>query len=123
FMTADPARSVSASRVAITLEPRDDRLWRMHAEALLWLSTVPDAPAGALAEAEQAARRAVALAPLRAENRVILARALGAREAQGDLAAHEAAEAEFQKSLEMAPMDGLTLMEYADHEAMLGRPE
>jgi tetratricopeptide (TPR) repeat protein len=123
FMTAAPARAVEAAAYATRLAPRDDRLWRMHAESLLWLSTAPDAPAGVVAEAERSARRAVSLAPARAENRVILARALGAREAAGDTAARAAAEAEFEASLALAPMDGLTWMEYADHESMLGQAE
>ncbi len=121
FMTSAPARAAQASLYAITLAPHDDRLWRMHAETLLWLTTLSTAPAGALAEAEAAARRAVALAPERAENRIILARALATREANGDTTARAPAEAEFRKSFALAPMDGLNLMEYADHEALLGR--
>jgi len=121
FMTASPARAVDASRYAVTLVSGDDRLWRMHAETLLWLTTVAGAPAGTLAAAEQAARRAVTLAPARAEDHVILARALAAREVEGDTSARAPAEAEFRTSLALAPMDGLTLMEYADHESMLAR--
>jgi O-antigen ligase len=126
FMTASPERAVDAAAYATRLSPRDDRWWRMHAASLLWLSTAPGAPAGTVAEAERSARRAVALAPVRAENRVILARALGAREAAGDTVDHwapAAAEAEYRASLTLAPMDGLTWMEYADHEAILGRTE
>lgn len=121
FMTAAPQRAVDASRYAVSIEPFDDRLWRMHAESLLWLTTLPEAPLGTLAEAETAARRAVSLAPARAENHVILARALAAREAGGDSSARASAEEEFHTSLSLAPMDGLTLMELADHESMLGR--
>ena len=121
FMTRAPARAAQASGYAVTLAPHDDRLWRMHAQALLWLTTLDTAPAGTLAEAEAAARRAVTLAPVRAQNRIILARALATREANGDTTARAAAEAEFRKSLSLAPMDGLSLMEYADHEAVLGR--
>ena len=121
FMTASPARAASASAYAVALAPREDRLWRMRAESLLWLTTVPDAPPGTLAEAEQAARRAVRLAPARAENHIILARALGAREALGDTGVRAAAEAEYRASLALAPMDGLSLMEYADHASLLGR--
>jgi O-antigen ligase len=121
FMTRAPARAAEASGYAVTLAPHDDRLWRMHAQTLLWLTTLSTAPADALAEAEAAARRAVTLAPERAVNRIILARALATREANGDTTAHVPAEAEFRKSLALAPMDGLSLMEYADHEALLGR--
>ena len=121
FMTRAPARAAQASGYAVTLAPHDDRLWRMHAESLLWLTTLNTAPAGALDEAEAAARRAVTLAPERAQNRIILARALATREANGDTAARAPAEAEFRKSLALAPMDGLSLMEVADHEALLGR--
>jgi O-antigen ligase len=122
FMTRAPERATRASGYAVTLAAHDDRLWRMHAQTLLWLTTVPGAPATALAEAETAARRAVALAPRRAENRLILARALATREAQGDTTARAAAAEAFHQSLALAPYDGLTLMEYADHEGLLGRP-
>lgn len=122
FMTRDPARAVRASSVAVTLAPHDDRLWRMHAQTLLWLTTLDPAPADALTEAEAAARRAVRLAPERAENRIILARALATREAGGDTTARAPAEAEFRRGFALAPMDGLALIEYADHEALLGRP-
>jgi O-antigen ligase len=121
FMTRAPARAAQASGVALTLAPHDDRLWRMHAQTLLWLTALEAAPAGTLADAEAAARRAVALAPERAENRLILARALGTREANGDTTARAPAEAEFRRSFALAPMDGLNLMEYADHETLLGR--
>jgi O-antigen ligase len=122
FMTSDPNRAVQASGYALTLAPHEDRLWRIRAETLLWLTTVTPEPTALLGEAETAARRAVALAPKRAENHLILARALAAREAQGDAAARAGAEAEFDASLTLAPMDGLSLMEVADYEAMAGRP-
>ena len=121
FMTSAPVRATQASGYAVTLAPHDDRLWRMRAQTLLWLTTLDTAPAGALAEAEAAAGRAVTLAPERAENHIILARALATREANGDTTARVPAELEFRKSLALAPMDGLGLMEYADHEALLGR--
>jgi O-antigen ligase len=121
LMIADPPRAVSASAYAVTLAPHDDRLWRMHAQTLLWLTTGLQSPGPQLAEAEAAARRAVALAPQRAENRIILARVLATREARGDTAARAEAEAAFQMSLTLAPQDGLSLIEYADHEAMMGR--
>jgi tetratricopeptide (TPR) repeat protein len=122
FMTRSPDRATAASRFAVTLAPHDDRLWRMHAGALLWLTTRDEAPAGTLAEAEGAARRAVALAPMRAENRLILARALAVREADGDTSARAAVEGEFERSFVLAPMDALNLFEYADHALLLGRP-
>jgi len=123
FMTRDPVRAVRASRAAVALAPHDDRLWRMHAQTLLWLTAITGAPPGTLDEAERAARRAVDLAPQRAENHIILARALATREAQGDARARGPSAAEFRRTLELAPMDGLSLMEYADHEALLGRGE
>jgi O-antigen ligase len=122
FMVRDPARAVRASAVAVALAPHDDRLWRMHAQTLLWLTTLPETPPQALAEAEAAARRAVALAPARAENHIILARALATREADGDTTARAATEAEFRATFALAPLDGLSLMEYVDHEAFMRRP-
>jgi O-antigen ligase len=122
FMTSSPPRAVQASDAAIHLAPHDDRLWRMRAETLLWLTTVVPDPGAALAAAEEAARRAVALAPGRAENHRILARALAASAAPGDGAARSAAEAEYRRSMALAPMDGLILMDYADWMSMAGRP-
>jgi putative inorganic carbon (HCO3(-)) transporter len=122
FMTSAPTRAAQASGYAVALAPHDDRLWRMRAGTLLWLTTVTPEPTALLGEAETAARRAVDLAPARAENHLILARALAAREAQGDTAARAGAEAEFRASLTLAPVDGLSLMEVADYEAMAGRP-
>jgi len=121
FMTLDPSRASRASSYALTLAPREDRLWRMHAETLLWLTTVTREPGTLFADAEAAARHAVALAPARAENHMILARALGARESAGDTTARAAAEAEFARTFALAPMDGLGLMEYAEHELQMGR--
>lgn len=125
FMTRDPARAVQASSVAVSLAPYDDRLWRMHAQTQLWLTTLATVPpagrTAALTGAEVAARRAVQLAPARAEDHIILARVLATREADGDTAARAPAEAAFRRSFALAPMDGLGLIEYADHEAMLGR--
>ena len=123
FMTRDPPRAVQAARYAVSLAPGDDRLWRMDAEALLWLTTVTPEHAALLGEAAAAARRAVALAPARAENHLILARALGAREAEGDTTVRGAVTAAFARSVALAPMDGLSLIEFADHESMAGRPE
>jgi len=121
FMASDPPRAVGASAYAVTLAPDDDRLWRMHAQTLLWLTTGLPTPGPQLGEAEAAARRAVALAPQRAENWIILARVLSTREARGETAARAAAEAAFQRSFALAPQDGLSLIEYADHQAMMGR--
>jgi O-antigen ligase len=123
FMTGDPPRAVQASAAAVGLTPHDDRSWRLRAETLLWLSTGVPEPARPLAAAEDAARRAVALAPERAENHRILARALAARAGPGDMAAAAAAEAEYRESLALAPMDGMILMDYADWTSVAGRPE
>ena len=84
WMTAAPDRAVPAAEVAVTLGPHEDRMWRMLAECLLWRSTASGSPLGDVSDAAAAARRAVALEPARAENHVILARALGAREGLGD---------------------------------------
>ena len=123
WMTSAPPRAVEAARYAVTLAPHDDRLWRILAQTLLWLGVANEPPPTALDEAASAAQRAVALAPMRSENHVILARVLGSRETAGDSTAARGARLEFEKSLALAPMDGLTLMEYADHESILGRPD
>jgi O-antigen ligase len=121
WMTSAPPRAVEAARFAVALAPLDDRMWRILAQTQLWSSVGSPAPRPMIDEAVSSAERAVALAPMRAENHVILARALGSRESAGDSTASAAARSEFERSMALAPMDALTLMEYADHESLLGR--
>jgi O-antigen ligase len=119
WMTRDPADGAAAAAYATTLGPHEDRLWRMLAETLLWRSALGDTSAAVVDQAIDAARRAVRLEDERAENHVILARALGVRASRG---AADSAEvrAEFDRALALAPMDALTLMERADGEALAG---
>lgn len=121
WMTSRPDDAVAAARYAVTLAPHDDRLTRMLAEALLWQSVRGDSALQRVARAEEAARRAVSLAPRRAENHVILARAYGAREGMGDTTARAPRRAALERALALAPHDALLLVEWAEHEVLAGR--
>lgn len=121
WMTSRPDDAVAAARVAVALAPHDDRLWRMLAGTLLWQSVRGDAALERVRSAEESARRAVSLEPLRAENHVILARAYGAREAMGDTTARAPRRAALERALALAPHDALLLVEWADHEVLAGR--
>src|SRR5439155_15883251 len=110
WMTSAPANAFSAARYAAALGPHEDRLWRMLAETALWRTALGDSSREGIADAVVAARRAVELEPERAENHVILARALGIAAGHGDGRAMEAMRLEFARALALAPMDALTLM-------------
>ena len=106
--------SESSARAA-DASPRDEALWRMACDAELAraaaaarLHEADEAHAASLA-AEQAARRALALEPLRAIDHQRLANALAAP-AVGDTAA---ADAEYAKALSLAPFDGYILVDQA----------
>ena len=75
----------------------------------------------ALAAAEAAARRAVALAPLRAVDHQALGDALFARARAGDATAAARAESAYARCLALAPCDALSLTSLAQQELTLER--
>jgi tetratricopeptide (TPR) repeat protein len=77
--------------------------------------------AGSLAEAEQAGRRAIALAPLRAENHQSLGNLLLTRAQLNDTTARVAGELAFARAIALAPVNANLLLDLARDEMKLRR--
>jgi O-antigen ligase len=115
-----PGGAVAAER-ASRLDPHDDLYPLTHARALL--SVDPQDPAFAAAQpvAEAAARRAIALAPLRATPYETLAWVLTSRSLGADSAMIDRADSNFTHAIELAPGDGMMLNRCARIAAVVGR--
>ena len=114
--------AAAAADRSVSLRSLDDVLARQRAETYVGLGMVLRDPGAALGEAEASARRAVALAPLRAVNHQMLCNVLMGRALRGDTSGVPAAEAAFARGLELAPHDGLNMIQFAQEELLLGRP-
>ncbi len=111
------------ARRSARLAPQDDLPKRLLAESSLAVASVSDSSAQALLAAEEAARGAVDLNPHRAANYEYLGRVYFGRAATGDAQALSHAEAAFDRSLELAPVNGITMDEYARLELAMARPK
>ena len=100
---------------AAELEPGEESLWRLACDAsLAEAEALPSHASGAsLAAAEQAARRALALVPVRAASHERLASALAARALRtGEKPAADSADASFERACRLAPADGWLLVSW-----------
>lgn len=113
-------RALRGAHRAARLSPFDDRIARLHADALLAAADILVQPAPLLLEATEEARRAIRLVPERAANHLRLGRVLGTRAAMGDGASLAEARAALERTARMAPMDALFLGECARMDLILG---
>ncbi|MEO5616887.1 MAG: O-antigen ligase family protein [Candidatus Eisenbacteria bacterium] len=107
-----------SSRRAVALGGSEDELWRLHSDVALAHAAADSASAERgvlLADAEHAARRALALEPRRASNVQRLANALAARGALAE------ADSAFDRAVALAPYDALILVDRVRFEAESGR--
>ena len=114
---------VAAADRAVTIRPMEDVFQWLRADTHLTFSAVSPGPEVALAEAETSARRAIALAPLRALNHQGLGRVLMMRALRHEVSALPAGEAAYARCLELAPYDALAMLQLAQLELTLGRPQ
>ncbi|MBI1797272.1 MAG: O-antigen ligase family protein [Candidatus Eisenbacteria bacterium] len=121
-MRPAPALAAVAAAKAEACAPWEDGYARMRAEALERAAQQAPDRAAALAEAERAARRAIALAPARALDHERLASVLAGSVAPGDSVAGRAALAELARAVTLAPSDGLAWIALARLELYVGRP-
>src|SRR5262249_41381619 len=92
-------QAIAWTRRATALDPWSDLVWRDRAEAAHVGSLAAPSFEASIQEAEQAADRAIALAPLRAENHQSLGNLLLTRAQLGDEAARVAGEAAFDQAV------------------------
>lgn len=111
------ARAAALQR-ATAIWPHDDLLWRLACSTNLQAAALPDGDAArAEAAAERAARRAVALVPLRAASHVSLADALAARALRTGVASTaDSAGKAYARAEALAPVDGWILVAHARFE-------
>jgi O-antigen ligase len=102
--------------------PFEDAIFRRRADSLRFLAAAESDAMPILAEAERQARRAVAMAPLRSLNHRYLGLILLSQVKLGDARRISEGEAAYARSLELAPNDGLVMIELARAEIELGRP-
>ncbi len=112
--------AIKTSGRAMMLMPQQDSYAQLHAQCLFGLAVRPQAPAGALAASEGAAREAVRSQPLRAPNWQMLALVLGERAAHGDPAAAIEARGAWARHRQLAPHDAVALNQEADLAIRLG---
>ncbi|HJQ98892.1 MAG TPA: O-antigen ligase family protein, partial [Candidatus Polarisedimenticolaceae bacterium] len=115
--------AVKAYERATSLMPFEDGIVRRHADALRFLSAAEPDPRPWLREAEGRARRAVALAPLRALDHRFLGLVLLSQVRPSDDSRLAEGEACYERALELGPNDALTLLELVRAEVELGHPE
>jgi tetratricopeptide (TPR) repeat protein len=126
---SDPARqnlwlfAAQQAQRAAMWAPFDDGPLRQEADAIVALAPGSMQTRDLLRAAEQNARRAIALQPLRAINYLSLGNALAARAAGGEPALAAAAESAFAQGARLAPVDAVLLMGWARAELQLGRPQ
>ena len=113
-------RALVAARRAAAFAPGDDRVARLHADALFAAADVSTRPVPLLLEATREARRAIRLASERSENHLRLGRILGARVAMGDRASLAEARATLERVERLAPADALLLNECARFYLIMG---
>jgi O-antigen ligase len=121
WLQASPTHAALAAARAQALVPFDDSTARLLAQAQLGVAAREPGLARVV-EAESAARRAVALEPLRSLNHLRLGAVLAVRASTGDTAALRQTEAEFGKAVELAPVDGIAMVEAARFQIWLRRP-
>jgi len=114
---------VAAAERAVRIRPMEDAFQWLRADVQLTSLTFSSVPEVALNEAEVSARRAVALAPLRALNHRGLGHVLMTRALRHDVSALSAGEAAYARCLELAPYDALAMLQLAQMELALGRPQ
>jgi tetratricopeptide (TPR) repeat protein len=116
-------QGLAAARRAVAIDPRNDALECLRANVCLSLANVAPEPRAAVEEAEAASRRAIELEPRRALDHFTLAWALLQRARLGDSTAVARAEAAFARGLDLAPANGLAMMQMAQNELVLGRAQ
>ena len=121
LVTSDPEQGAAIARSAFALRPFDDAFARLLCDATFALAVAGPGSIPALRESEAAARRAVALSPLRALNHEDLAGALAQRAESGDLNAAREAEAEYARALALAPVSANVMIETAQFLSLTGR--
>ena len=110
---ATTAARAAAAWTAARRWPGEETLWRLACDASLAESDAAPGPSGVTAAltAEGAARRALAIVPVRATNVSQLASAVGARALRtGSAALADSAEAMFARATSLAPADGWLLV-------------
>jgi tetratricopeptide (TPR) repeat protein len=110
---ATTAARAAAAWTAARRWPGEETLWRLACDASLAESDAAPGPSGVTAAltAEGAARRALAIVPVRATNVSQLANAVGARALRtGSAALADSAEAMFARAASLAPADGWLLV-------------
>jgi tetratricopeptide (TPR) repeat protein len=112
----------SAYAGAAALMPFEDALVRRRADSLRFLAALEKDTMGVLEDAERQARRAVAMAPLRSLNQRYLGLILLSEASLRRPDRIPEGEAVYARSLELAPMDALVMLELANAELELGRP-
>ena len=113
--------AIAWSRHATARNPWSDPAWRDRAEAAHVGSVAAPSQERSLTEAEHAARRAIALAPLRAENHQSLGNLLLTRAQLGDDRARAAGEQAFARAIELAPVNANMRLDLARDEMKLER--
>jgi O-antigen ligase len=115
--------AIAWTRRATTLDPWSDLAWRDRPRPRTSVSLAATSFEASIEEAEQAAHRAVALAPLRAENYQSLGNLLLTRAQLGDERARLAGEAAFEQAIACAPMNAHILLDKARDEMKIKRPD
>jgi O-antigen ligase len=113
--------AIAWTRRATERDPWSDPAWRDRAEAAHVGALAAPSLEGSLAEAQQAAERAIALAPLRAENHQSLGNLLLTRAQLGDDRARVAGEQAFARAIALAPANANMLLDLARDELKLKR--
>ena len=113
-------RAVMAARRAAALAPTDDRIARLHADALFAVADASSRPLPLMLEATREARRAIRLVPEQSENHLRLGRVLGARAAMGDPTVITEARAALDRAAQLAPVDAVILGECARMRLIIG---
>src|SRR5262249_36858887 len=116
-------QAIAWTRRATALDPWSDLVWRDRAEAAHVGSLAAPSFEASIQEAEQAADRAIALAPLRAENHQSLGNLLLTRGQLGDEAARVGGEAAFDQAVACAPMNAHIQLDRARDELKIRRPD
>jgi O-antigen ligase len=119
----DAVRAASATSRAVRLMPWDDVVAYYRAQTLTLVADSFENRAAVLDQAEASARRGIELAPGRAIDYQALGTVLLARARWGDAAALPGAEAAFAAAMALAPYNALMMMQLAQDEIEMGRPQ
>jgi len=115
-------QAIAWARLATRVDRWSDHHWQSLAEAALLGALAAPSLDASLREAEAAARRAIALAPLRSEHHQSLGNILLTRAQLRDQQALADGERAFHRALELAPANALMMLDLARDELVLDRP-